>query len=258
MTHSGKARDAALGATRLTLTFDNGPTPVITERALESLARFRVRTTFFVIGQKLLDKSSAALLGEIKAAGHWIGNHTLSHTVAFGERAGKDKAYREIEEAQSLIGAWPDQEKLFRPYGKDGLLGPHLFSAAALSHLRRHAYTTVIWNLVPGDWRNPEGWDADCLAALNRTSWPVVVLHDIADACLARLPDFLARISDLGISIEQAFPDSVVVTRKGRFVTLSGALVADGLPTSCRAPAPRSGRQQKEGITRDASTPEDE
>jgi peptidoglycan-N-acetylglucosamine deacetylase len=56
----------------------------------------------------------------------------------------------------------------------------------------------------------------------------VVVLHDIADARLARLPDFLARVADLGISIEQAFPDSVVITRNRQFVTLSRDLVADG------------------------------
>lgn len=213
---------------RITLTFDNGPTPGVTERVLEILGRYAVRSTFFVIGRKLLDKSAAALLNQIRSAGHWIGNHTLSHAIAFGERPSENDAYREIEEAQALIGTWPDQEKLFRPYGKDGLLGPHLFSNAALSHLRRNHYTTVIWNLVPGDWRNPNGWHADCLGALNSTNWPVVVLHDIADACLDRLPDFLARITDRGISIEQDFPDSVVITRNGQFVTLSPDLVGDG------------------------------
>jgi peptidoglycan/xylan/chitin deacetylase (PgdA/CDA1 family) len=68
--------DRIPGPSRLTLTFDNGPTPGVTERVLEILARHGVRTTFFVIGQKLLDKSAAALLGEIKSAGHRIGNHT--------------------------------------------------------------------------------------------------------------------------------------------------------------------------------------
>jgi hypothetical protein len=97
-----------------------------------------------------------------------------------------------------------------------------------LSHLRRNGYTTVIWNLVPGDWRNPEGWHTNCLGALNSINRPVVVLHDIADACLDRLSDFLARITDRGISIEQDFPDSVIITRNGQFVTLSPDLVGDG------------------------------
>jgi peptidoglycan/xylan/chitin deacetylase (PgdA/CDA1 family) len=221
---------------QVTLTFDNGPTPGVTERVLDTLARHQVRTTFFVVGQRLLDKSAAALLGEIKSAGHWIGNHTFSHSVALGECADEHEAYREIEDAQSLIGHWANQEKLSRPYGKDGVLGRHLFSNAALSHLRRNEYTTVIWNLVPGDWRNPQNWDADCIAALNSTSWAIVVLHDIDDACLGRLPDFLARVADLGVRVEQSFPDSVIVTRRGQLVTLSPDLVADGPPADT-APA---------------------
>jgi peptidoglycan-N-acetylglucosamine deacetylase len=149
MTPADNPPNATSEATQVTLTFDNGPTPGVTERVLEILARDGIQTTFFVIGQKLLDKSSAVLLGEIKSAGHWIGNHTLSHSVAFGERPAGHEAYREIEAAQWLIGTWPDQEKLFRPYGKDGLMSRHRFSAAALSHLRHNGYTTVIWTLVP-------------------------------------------------------------------------------------------------------------
>jgi peptidoglycan/xylan/chitin deacetylase (PgdA/CDA1 family) len=44
---------------RLSLTFDNGPTPGITERILEVLARHGLRVTFFVIGEKLRDKAAA-------------------------------------------------------------------------------------------------------------------------------------------------------------------------------------------------------
>jgi peptidoglycan-N-acetylglucosamine deacetylase len=215
---------------RITLTFDNGPTPGVTEPVLEILARHGAQATFFIIGQKLLDKSSAGLLGEIKSAGHWVGNHTMSHSVAFGERLGATEACREIDEAQSHIGIWPDQEKLFRPYGKGGLLGPHLFSAAALSHLRHNGYTTVLWNLVPGDWRNEGEWVEDCIADLTGTDWGVVVLHDIPGACLTLLPDFLTRIEQRGITIAQEFPDSVVVTRNKRFVALSQEIVADRVP----------------------------
>jgi peptidoglycan-N-acetylglucosamine deacetylase len=65
------------------------------------LARYRAQATFFVIGQKLLDKSSAGLLIEIKSAGHWIGDHTMSHSVDFGEQLGTAEAYREIEDAHA-------------------------------------------------------------------------------------------------------------------------------------------------------------
>ena len=102
---------------RLSLSFDNGPTPGITERILEVLARHGLRVTFFVIGQKLRDKAAAGLLAEMAAAGHWIGNHTLTHSVALGDRPDAAYARTEIEEAQALVGTWPGHEKLFRPYG---------------------------------------------------------------------------------------------------------------------------------------------
>jgi hypothetical protein len=114
------------------------------------------------------------------------------------------------------------------------LLGRHLFSVRALAHLQSHRYTSVIWNMVPGDWMIPDGWDDRCIDDLNRlddSEWAVVVLHDIPNACLAGLDRFLTRIEDGGFSIEQQFPDSVVITRNGRFVTSPAPFVADGLPT---------------------------
>ncbi len=215
---------------RLTLTFDNGPSPGVTERVLDILARHGVQATFFVIGRQLRDPAAAALLPTIQQAGHRIGNHTLNHTVALGDRPDAAYARAEIDETQGLIGAYAGAEKLFRPYGNDGLLGPHLFSKAALSHLRSNRYTSVLWNLVPRDWVNPEGWDADCEAALAGNAWPVIVLHDVAGCCLARLPSFLNRIADLGYAVEQGFPDSVVVTRAGEFVTFTDSMVSDGMP----------------------------
>jgi peptidoglycan/xylan/chitin deacetylase (PgdA/CDA1 family) len=215
---------------RVTLSFDNGPTSGITEGVLEVLARYGVLSTFFVIGQRLEAPRNAALLQAISAAGHWIGNHTWSHSVAFGDRPDAAYAREEIDRAQALIGEFAGQEKLFRPYGNYGLLGRHLFSRSALSYLREQGYTTISWTAVPGDWCLPD-WDRDFETRFGDQDWPVVVLHDIENACLARLPDFIARLQDRGLDLRQGFPDSVVVTRKGRFVTLSGALVGDGPPT---------------------------
>ena len=70
---------------------------------------------------------------EAQSAGHWIGNHTLTHSVALGDRPEANYAREEIEEAQDLIGSCSRADKLFRPYGRDGLIGPHLLSEAALT-----------------------------------------------------------------------------------------------------------------------------
>ncbi len=212
---------------RVTLTFDNGPTPGITERVLEILERPRIRSTFFVIGRKLDDPAAADLMRRAHAAGHWIGNHTLSHTVALGDRPEHDYAVSEIEGAQQRIGSFAHAEKLFRPYGNSGRLGPHLLSRSALDHLLAQKYRTITWNNVPGDWKDPDGWVESCIALVSGEPWSVVVLHDIEGACLARLPELLRRLEDLGVGFEQDFPDSVTLTRKGKIVCLPQGYLTD-------------------------------
>ena len=60
------------------------------------------------MGDRLRDPAAARLLDKIGETGHRIGNHTLSHSVAFGERLDGRYARNEIEDAQALIGHWID------------------------------------------------------------------------------------------------------------------------------------------------------
>jgi len=229
---------------RVTLRFDNGPTPGVTQGVLDVLQRAGIRGTFFVIGAKLDDPAAAAAMGAAHAAGHWIGNHTLTHSVAFGERPDAAYAMREIDETQRRIGALVHSDKLFRPYGRGGAVGPHLFSGAALAHLLDGRFCTVIWNSVPGDWKDPDGWVDRCVAEVGARDWAAVALHDVADACLGRLPELIDRLNRLGVEWRQDFPDSVVMTRGGALVSLSGSHVAD-----CRQLGPAARRVAPRGAT---------
>jgi peptidoglycan/xylan/chitin deacetylase (PgdA/CDA1 family) len=211
---------------RVTLTFDNGPTPGITEHVLEILDRAGLHSTFFVIGRKLEVPGAIALMQQAHAAGHWIGNHTLTHSVAFGDRPDAAYAAEELEQTQALLGDCARPEKLFRPYGNSGQIGPHLFSPAAVGHLLAGHYTTILWNCVPGDWKDPDGWLQTCLAQIaaepnTPETWPVIVLHDIANGCLGHLPELLARLGDHGMQFEQRFPKSTILTRDGALANLN-------------------------------------
>jgi peptidoglycan/xylan/chitin deacetylase (PgdA/CDA1 family) len=214
-------------ARRVTLTFDNGPTPGITERVLEILERHGIRSTFFVIGRKLADRAAASLARQAHAAGHWIGNHTFSHSVALGDRPGADFAADEIANAQRAIGELSHPNKLFRPYGNSGLVGPHLLSRASVDYLLANRFQTVLWNSVPGDWRDAAGWVETCIAQVLEHEWSVVVLHDIESGCLPHLPELLQRLNDLGVVFEQDFPESAILTRAGQTVNLSPGYVSE-------------------------------
>ena len=215
---------------RVTLSFDNGPTPGVTDRVLDVLARAEIRTTFFVIGDRLADPAAYALALSAHATGHWIGNHTLTHAIAFGDRPDPAYAAQEIGETQRRIGALAHPDRLFRPYGKSGLIGPHLFSRAAEDYLLAGRYCTLLWSSVPGDWKDPEGWVERCVAEVQAQDWAAVVLHDVVGACLARLPELLDRLVALGVEWRQDFPESVVLTRGGSIVNLPRSYVADAQP----------------------------
>ena len=204
---------------RVTLTFDNGPTPGVTEHVLDILSARQIKTTFFVLGKNLVSPGVRALAIRARSEGHWIANHSFTHSVPLSEQPGEEFVRREIEDTQDLIGDLAHPEKFFRPMGGGGVIGPHLLSGAALQLLRKGKYTCVLWSSVPGDWRDQGGWVEKGIPDVAASDWTVVVLHDVMDACLPRLPEFLSRLESLHVEFRQDFPDDIVVTRRGEIVS---------------------------------------
>ena len=210
---------------RVTLTFDNGPTPGITERVLEILAARRIPATFFVVGERLAKPGARDLAARARSEGHSIGNHSMTHSAPLGEKPDAEYARREIAETQNLIGELSHSDKLFRPMGGGGAIGPHLLSRAALQLLQAGKYTCVLWSSVPGDWKDQDGWVARGLQEVAERDWTVVVLHDVENAALPRLPEFPDRLETLGVEFRQDFPEDVVITRRGELVSALAATI---------------------------------
>lgn len=203
---------------RVTLTFDNGPTPGVTERVLDALAERDVHATFFVVGRDLQRPGARELARRAVAEGHWIGNHTMTHELQFGEAADPDRPRREIVEAQGVIGDLATPDRLFRPYGGGGLIGPKLLTAGAVQTLTQGAYTCVLWNCVPRDWEQPDAWVQTCLDQIERRRWSLVVLHDTDTGAMRRLPALLDELAARGTQLRQDFPADCVPIRRGQLV----------------------------------------
>ncbi len=62
---------------RIALTFDDGPNPYSTEHILEILKFFKIKATFFVLGERCVKYPE--ILKKIDREGHLVGNHTFSH-----------------------------------------------------------------------------------------------------------------------------------------------------------------------------------
>ena len=200
---------------RLTLTFDNGPDPTVTPMVLDTLARYDIKSTFFVCGNQGGRPPRRDILQRAKAEGHRVGNHTLTHTVEFGRATDHTLPDREIGEAQAILSDFVDADRLFRPYGGGGVLGPSLLSPAAVEFLCRGGYTCVLWNSVPRDWELVTEWPERALADIRAQEWTVVVLHDIRTGAMAQLPRFLDAVRALNVEIVSAFPDVCVPIFRG-------------------------------------------
>jgi peptidoglycan/xylan/chitin deacetylase (PgdA/CDA1 family) len=198
------------------LTFDNGPEAQVTPGVLDLLARYHIRATFFVMGRKAVTKEGRELIGRAIDEGHWIGNHTYTHAAALG-RLDRATALREFEQAEQAL-AWIEQpRRLFRPPGS-GELGRHLLQPAIVDRLVAGLYTCVLWNSVPGDYRDPDGWLERAMVDCRSRSWTLMALHDIPNGAMAHLDEFLARLKGGGFELTQEFPPDCLPIVEGKVI----------------------------------------
>jgi len=191
---------------QLALTFDDGPNPAVTPLLLNLLDRYNAKATFFMIGRFV--RECPELAKEVAIRGHLIGNHTQTHPNLFWKRP---RAIRsELQQCQSsLQDAVGAAAKVFRP--PYGLRNPWVVGTA-----RELGMQTVMWTLLPGDWREKSvEWLTARMRPIthhaqdssNRTAGDVLCLHDGAhrhlngdrNRTLKALEYWLPRWRDLGL-----------------------------------------------------------
>lgn len=155
------------GSRRVALTFDDVPDPRFTPQVLEILARYKVRATFFVVGQRAA--KHPALVQRIAREGHIIGNHSYDHAVfsRISRYAFEKQIVRTDQIIRPLIGYSP---KFVRPpYGE---ILPH-----QVEWLRSRGYIVVNWDSDSNDWK---GLDSNTiLINIKRTLQPgsIILQH---------------------------------------------------------------------------------
>lgn len=154
------------------LTFDDGPIPEATPCVLDTLDRYGVKATFFMVGDNA--RRYPDLACEVARRGHRIGNHTMHHLQ--GVKVSTRTYLRDVSEAQAHVcpedGAAPHTgQPLFRP--PHGWLRPRQARA-----LRKH-YRVVMYDLVSRDYsrRLTAGQVLDNVKRYARPG-SIVVFHD--------------------------------------------------------------------------------
>lgn len=124
------------------LTFDDGPIPEATPFILDTLERFGIKATFFMVGDNV--RKHPELFQKVVAAGHRIGNHTFHHIGGFRHSIRHYNADAEL--ADELL-----HTDLFRP--------PHGWMRLDQYFWLGRKYRIVMWDLVTRDyskWMTPE------------------------------------------------------------------------------------------------------
>ena len=117
------------------LTFDDGPVPEVTPLVLDILDKYKVKATFFCVGENV--KKHPEVYADILHREHKTGNHTYNHLKGFSVSL---QEYTEnVHEASEYIDS-----RLFRPpYGR---------ITYRQRKLLRPLYEIIMWDLITHDY----------------------------------------------------------------------------------------------------------
>ena len=178
------------------LTFDDGPTPDITEWILQLLNGYNAKATFFCIGSNV--EKFPVVFQNIVSNGHAIGNHTHNHVK--GWKTKTPDYLNNVEQCESVIKNRQSKTvNLFRPpYGR---IKPK--QAKALMAL---GYNIVMWDVLSFDWDKNIS-KKTCLENVveNTKKGSIIVFHDSIKASKNMkyvLPKVLEYFSDKGYTFK--------------------------------------------------------
>jgi peptidoglycan/xylan/chitin deacetylase (PgdA/CDA1 family) len=204
---------------RITLTFDNGPTPGVTDEVLDILAERSLRAIFFVVANRVDgDAGARALLTRMVRDCHRVGNHSLTHGRPLGE-LGKQETIAEIATAHEILRGFTGENFLFRPWGTEGQLDRRCLNRTAVNYLVSGKYTCVLWNSVPRDWADPVGWIDRALADVRAQEHTLMVVHDLPSGAMDGLPRFLDELDRSGVAVTAELPTECVPIVGGRIIS---------------------------------------
>ena len=155
------------------LTFDDGPTPEITQWTLLQLKKYNAKATFFCIGNNV--EKHPEIFNSVIQQGHVIGNHTFNHLN--GWKTETETYIKNAKQCEIRISNQQSEinnlkSKLFRPpYGK--------IKSKQAKKLMELGYKIIMWDVLSADFDSsitPE----KCLNNVksNVESGSIIVFHD--------------------------------------------------------------------------------
>jgi len=171
------------------LTFDDGPTPHLTDWILDELGKHEIKASFFCVGANI--EPCREQFDRILAEGHQVGNHTFSHEK--GTEVDRDGYMKSIHQTNDLL-----QTELFRPpYGRL----PYSFG----KHISKN-YRIIMWSWLSYDY-DKEVKTEDILRSAEKDirAGDILVLHDnvkVEERLKILLPALIKIVKDKGLEFK--------------------------------------------------------
>ena len=176
------------------LTFDDGPTPEITQFVLSELKKYNAKATFFCIGKNI--QNYPEIFNEIISDGHSIGNHTQNHLNAWKTTTENYIAnFLECHKTITQFNKIKFKKQLFRPpYGK--------IKKSQAKKILKKGYKIIMWDVLSADFDNTISKERCLQNVLNNAKkGSIIVFHDSLKASKKvkyALPAVLKTFSDKG------------------------------------------------------------
>lgn len=180
---------------KIYLTFDDGPTPDVTEQVLDMLLKYNAKATFFCLARNI--EHYPEIYQRIINEGHSVGNHTYSHLN--GWKVSFDEYINDIDLAAQFVNS-----KFFRPpYGR--------FTKKQITEVQKKGYKIVLWDVMPEDY-NPNVKPEDCCNCVLKytTEGSIITFHDSLKGSrnlLYSLPLVLEHFAQKGYDFVALTPD---------------------------------------------------
>lgn len=193
--YSNRLWSGSASEQKISLTFDDGPVPSITDWVLEELAKRGMRATFFMVGDNV--RKHPALAQTVVAAGHQLGNHTYHHLS--GWKTATQTYLDDVAACDTILAdTVGETPRFFRP--PYGWMSPR--QARGLVPAKK----IVMWNLLSYDFDPDLSSEILIRTCTSRTApGTIVVFHDQqkTEAQLKRvLPDYLDFLVGEGYTIQ--------------------------------------------------------
>jgi peptidoglycan-N-acetylglucosamine deacetylase len=183
------------GQKSVLLTFDDGPTPGVTEGVLDRLAAASARAVFFVVGNRAADHPE--LIQMIHQQGHAVGNHSHTHPTSPWPWA--SLYWHDLRRCnQAVEAAIQTTPQFFR--APEGRIHPPSLLVPQVLKMKH-----ILWSLDSQDWQGEDETAAKASASrvlADVENGDIILLHEYAGWIHTLLDVLLPGLKDMGFDLE--------------------------------------------------------